>query len=193
MQFLSRSNTANVQSPGSQSSKGSSSLDQEYLPATTMPDVLTNFITNNYGDNYYVADQDGTSASVDELGLDDIDEEIDTKNMAIYSGASKKKERRTGSGTSQQQLKKEPTDTESKSVPETSRKSQSIGESLLIPSESINDSLEMDNAIDADLMLNALNEQPSGSDLMEGNMENQMMDPLVNQNTIFDESSQVSF
>lgn len=158
-----------------------------------MPDVLTNFITNNYGDNYYVADQDGTSASVDGLGLDDIDEEIDTKNMAIYSGASKKRERRTGSGTSQQQLKKEPTDAESKSVPETSRTSQSIGKSLLLPSESIGDSLEMDNAIDADLMLNALNEQPSGSDLMEGNMENQMMDPLVNQNTIFDESSQVSF
>lgn len=47
----------NIQSPGSQSSKGS--LDQEYISpsAPTVPDVLANFINNNYGNNnYYVAD-----------------------------------------------------------------------------------------------------------------------------------------
>jgi hypothetical protein len=47
----------NIQSPGSQSSKGS--LDQEYISpsAPTVPDVLANFISNNYGNNnYYVAD-----------------------------------------------------------------------------------------------------------------------------------------
>lgn len=48
----------NAKSPGSQSSKGSSSFDQDYISATvpTVPDVLANF-TNNYGNNnYYVAD-----------------------------------------------------------------------------------------------------------------------------------------
>lgn len=156
-----------------------------------MPDSLTNFIANNYGDNYCVADVDGTSTSaVDELGLDDIDE-IDTKNMAIYSRTPTKRERRSG-GTSQQNMKKEPTDKEAIKVSEVPRKSQSVGQSLLIPSENA-ESQEMVNQIDADLMLNALNEQPTGSDLLGGNMENQMMDPLAAQNTIFDETSQVSF
>lgn len=53
------SKTTNIQSPGSQSSKGSSSFDQDYTyaSASSVPDVMANFINNNYGkNNYYAAD-----------------------------------------------------------------------------------------------------------------------------------------
>lgn len=128
------------------------------------------------------------------MGLDDIDE-IDTKNMEIYSGVPVKKERRAVSGTAvQQPLKEKPADKKPVNVSAESKKqnSPSMGQSLLLPTENAVESLELDNEIDADLMLNALNET-GGSDLLGGNMENQIMDPLVAENTIFDETSQVRF
>lgn len=183
----------NVQSPGSQSSKGSSSFDQDYISASapTVPDVLANFINNNYGNsNYYVADfesnflrqmltcdgrksgivrrhlayfewslslnislilspsfadADGAS-NADGFGLDEIDE-IDTNQMQIYDGAPVKSRRpdvyNDGKQQQQQQVKQEP-------VPDTIEQQVSnSGKSLL---------KNIETPIDADLMLNTLNE-----------------------------------
>jgi hypothetical protein len=167
----------NVQSPGSHSSKGSSSLDQDYMPSTTMPEILTNYINNNYGNNYYVADgENNSSGSNDELGLDDIDE-IDTNNMEIYNGAPIKKDRAGD-------LKQE-TD-ESETVKFLQAQPTTAGKSLLIPSKSISNSTTEE--IDADLMMNALSDQAGTS----SSIQTPNMDQLVAQNTMYDETSQVN-
>lgn len=133
-----------------------------------MPDALTNFMANNYGNDYYVADvdrhDDGNSNGLD---LEEIDE-IDTKNMKIYQPV--KKERRAGVAS------KEPVKAEQQET--------SIGDSLLIPSKTIAGSTQEE--IDTDLMLNALSEQAAGTSAS-------MQTPSIAQpNTMFDESSQVS-
>lgn len=100
--------STNIQSPGSQSSskgsKSSSGLEDDlYFDATNhYKNVMKKFddainpITNleNIGTNYF-ADTNGP----DDLELDDIDE-IDTNNMAIYSGAPLKKDRKYFGGSS---------------------------------------------------------------------------------------------
>lgn len=211
----------NVQSPGSQSSKGSSSVDQDYNSAPTVPDVLANFINNNYGNNnYYVADfesnflrqmlicemphwhvsESGTvrraqaclcwkfyedlllicglftdidrnsnSGSTDNLNFDEIDE-IDTNQMQIYDGAPAKARRPDVFTSEKSQLttKQEPVDDRGVS--------KASGKSLLKNIET--------QQIDADQMLNTLNEVASGEAGPSSNVE---LDPIV-----FD-AAQVSF
>jgi len=176
----------NVQSPESQSSKGSNSLDEDYVLSSTVPDVLANFVTNNYGNNYYVADQDGLSNgdSLDGLGLDDMDE-IDTNNMTTYKAVPAKKDRSGGAGKFSASVKQEPVDLESLAMPE-SLVLPSAGKSLLMPSET---NAGNSSQIDAD-MLNALADQELNSgNILPGPSS---ADPMVAQNTMFDENSQVS-
>lgn len=161
---------SNVKSPGSQSSKGSSSRDQDFIPPTKIPASLKNFITNNYGNNYYVADLDAASTgagSVEGLcGLDDVDE-IDTNNMAIYSGDANRKDRATM--MNQESLS---ADSRAKELP---TQMPSTGKSLLITP---NSSTQED--IDANLILNVLGDQIAST---SGNGIS---------NNMFDETSQVS-
>lgn len=177
--FLVFSSIPHVHSPGSQSSKGSSSLD-DYTPPTLMPDVLTNYINNNYGNNYLVADQDGTSNAADALDLDDIDE-IDTNNMAIYSGAPIKRSQKPD-------LKKEPVEIDTVPLPE---KVQVPKSSLLVPANDNGQTSQQE--IDADLMLNVLGDQATRDDIFAGTsgLNNTTADPAVPQHTLFDETSQV--
>lgn len=145
-----------------------------------MPDVLTNYINNNYGNNY-VADQDGTSNAADALGLDDIDE-IDTNNMAIYSGAPIKSPQKPDS-------KQEPVEIESVPLPE---KVQMPKSSLLVPPS--NNGRQSQQEIDADLMLNVLGDQATRDDIFAGTSglhNNTTADPVVPQHSLFDETSQV--
>lgn len=153
-------------------------------------DVFANFITNNYANNYYVADQDASNSvgSVDGLGLDEIDE-IDTKNMAIYSADLPiKKERSTGGGAiintsvttaQQKQLKNENTEAKPTKMPETPKMEPSASKSLLLPNSAEN--IQELNSADADLMLNIL-----------GDSTGQMAGSNVALNTGYDEMSQVS-
>lgn len=149
-----------------------------------MPASITDFIANNYGNNYCVADYDESAG----LGLDNIDE-IDTNSMAIYSGESVKKDLR-GSKRSQQPSKQEPADANSLKVDDAKRQPQLSSNSLLIPSG--NDANETSNVIDADLMLNVLDEQQMMNDAIastSGLMENNDVEA---QNTLFDETSPVT-
>lgn len=151
-----------------------------------MPATITDFIANNYGNNYCVPDYDGSAGST-ELGLDNIDE-IDTNSMAIYSGASVKKDLR-GDKRPQHLLKQEPSDTNSLNVDDAERTPQFSSQSLLIPSS--NDANETSNIIDADLMLNVLDEQQLMNDAIastSGLMDNNAVET---QNTLFDDVSQV--
>lgn len=112
-------NFTNVQSPGSDSQSSKGSFDDACNSSTTIPDLLNSYINNNYEHDCYVADQDAVNSadSADDLNLDDIDE-IDTNNMAIYSGAPILKKDRNGSSGGkvftgpdlQQQMKEEPKD-----------------------------------------------------------------------------------
>lgn len=162
---------------------------------------MSNFITNNYANNYYVADQDESisAGSVDGLGLDEIDE-IDTNNMAIYSADLPiKKERRTANvilnnsvrPTQVQQPKKEKTVTMPvKVIQEPPKESRPTSESLLLPSSSeCNQEL---NSVDADLMLNILGDDPSTSNKNDAGGSNQMNDSNVARNSVYEETSQVS-
>lgn len=90
--------SANIQSPGSPSSckgsKSSSGLDDLYFSLSNDNHLMMKYAgfnnfsnNNNVGANYF-ADVDPNV----EMGLEDIDE-IDTNNMAIYSGESGKKAR----------------------------------------------------------------------------------------------------
>lgn len=170
---------SSVQSPGSasQSSKGSSCFEQDFIPAPKIPAALNNIIANNYGNNYYVADIDGASngaGSVEGLGLDDIDE-IDTNNMAIYSGKTFKKDRTSGAAG----VKKEPV------VADSTDAMPSSGKSLLIPTAA-----ETQQEIDADLMMNVLEDQVASS---SGNTQDLNTNSLAISNNMltFDETSQV--
>lgn len=171
--FLVFSNIANVQSPGSQS-PGSQSPESQ-------SSILTNYINNNYGNNYHVADQDGTS-NADALDLDDIDE-IDTNNMAIYSGAPIKRSQKPD-------LKHEPVEIASVPSPE---KVQMPKSSLLVPPS--NSGRKSQQEIDADLMLNVLGDQATRDDIFAGTSgllnNTTAADPVVPRHTLFDESSQV--
>lgn len=194
-------NIANVQSPGSQSSKGTCSSDQDYMHSSkSTSEIFDNFITNNYANNYYVADGSNSAGSVDGLGLDEIDE-IDTNNMAIYSAdLPVKKERRTGGviintsvDSSQpkqaESLKEGSTEVKSLNVLETPKVSPSSSLSLLLPNaaENINEL----NSADADLMLNILGE-PTTSAEKQVDASGQMVEANVPLNIGYDETSQVS-
>lgn len=141
------------------------------------PESLANFITNNYAtDNCYVPDQDGASnsaGSVDGFAFEDIDE-IDTKNMAIYSGGAKKTDdsvtRQSGSKSDSTSKKQEPI------------KSELARKSLLLPSNSAVGSAQ--GAVDTDLMLNVLDQGSSGSSEKE---------TVAAPNSLFDETSQVKY
>lgn len=155
-----------------------------------LPDGLANFISNNYGNNYHVADLDGASnsaGSIDGLGLEDVDE-IDTKNMTIYSGVGDKRERRP---VRQQQLKKEPVEVET--INDQSQMSNTTTSSLLLPS---NLGAQEIDPIDADLMLNTLGDQPTGSGNslsgLDQGSDNGLGSQSIAQNQLFDETSQVS-
>lgn len=160
-----------------------------------IPD-LESFVANNYESNYYVPDFDGASnsaESVDDLDLDDVDE-IDTNSMAIYSTSPKlKKEKRSvgkvvvsvpGKSSSQQKLKQEPVDTEAP-MASSSNVPQSTSQSLLTSSNIM--SGNSSDAIDADLMLNVLND-PRGTPSTSGLADTTTS---VAQNTLYDDSSRV--
>lgn len=174
----------NVQSPESTSSKGSCSSDQDYLPTTDIPASITDYMANNYGDNYYVADYDGSAGSVD-LGLEDIDE-IDTNSMAIYNDASAKKELRS-SKRSQNNSNQEPVNKNTMNVASAKKTSQLPNKSLLIaPSKDGNDSSSL---IDADLMLNFDEQLADNANAgTSGNLDSNTVEA---QNTLFDDASQV--
>lgn len=173
-----------MKSPGSQSSKaskGSSSLEQDFLQSSMTPEDLTNFITNNYANNnYYVPDLEESGCSADSLGLEEVDE-IDTNNMEIYSGVPIKKGILTGAA-----LKQEPVDDfvpipqELPKVPQTA-----AGKSLLIPSKNVNSCTQDE----VDLMLNVLDDHTAGT---SGSIQSTLVDPVVGQNVGFDDTSQVS-
>lgn len=198
-------NVAHVHSPGSQSSKGSSSLDQDYInPPSETSDVFANFFTNNYANNYYVADQDGSNSaeSVDNLGLDEIDE-IDTNNMAIYSANLPIKKERRNAGViinssekstvqkqQKQPMKKEPTPAKAVKMLETPKVSPSHSKSLLLPKRP--ESVQELNAEDADLMLNILGDQSTDNNNSAAD-NNQNSDATTTQNVVYDETSQVSY
>lgn len=82
--------SANIESPGSQaSSKGSSGLEDNYFSHQIENHIMMNidaginpFTNHDNIDDTYFTD----FYAEDALDLDDVDE-IDTKNMAIYSGA----------------------------------------------------------------------------------------------------------
>lgn len=172
---------SNVQSPGSQSSKGSSSRDQDFIPSTDIPASLKKFVTNNYRNNYYVPDQDAASTgagSVEGLcGLDDVDE-IDTNNMAIYSGDANIKDCSDGPiGMKQESL------VANSRAEELPTQMPSTGKSLLLTPNS-----NAQEDIDADLMLNVLGDQVAST---SGNVQNSGIDSLVIPNNMFDETSQV--
>lgn len=167
---------SSVQSPGSasQSSKGSSCFDQDFMPTPKIPAALNNIIANNYGNNYYVADIDGANGagSVEGLDLEDIDE-IDTNSMAIYSEETFKKDRPSGAAG----VKKEPV------VADSTQAMPSSGKSLLIPLAA-DSQLE----IDADLMMNVLEDQVASS---SSNAQDLNTNSLAVSNNMFDETSQV--
>ena len=145
-------------------------------------DVFANFITNNYANNYYVPDHEIISAgSVEGLSFDEIDE-IDTNNMAIYSGdAPVKKERRTGNvivNTSvasvqpqaQPPVKKERAETKPVKMLQTPKVLPSASKSLLLPNS---EAAKVLNTADADLMLNMLGDQAISNQNVAGS-SNQM-------------------
>lgn len=184
---------SNVQSPGSPASKGSNISEQDSMQTTTIPDAITNFLVNNYGNNC-VADVDAVSnsaGSVDGLGRDDMDE-IDTNNMAIYSrGTPLKRDNRTGAGAIAGPAKREPIEAESATMSnKLPKKSQSAGDSLLIPSKpDAVPAVPTQDVIDADMMLNVLTDQTAAGP--SGNVQKSSVDPLVAQNVTFDDTSKV--
>lgn len=138
------------------------------------PESLANFITNNYAsDNYYVADQDlasNSAGSADGFGFDDIDE-IDTKNMAIYSDGAKKMEDVRAAGIK-----------DSTSIKQEPVKGELARKSLLLPSNSASGSVQQ--TLDTDLMLNVLDQGSTGSSEKDDKT-------AAAQNSMFDETSQV--
>lgn len=115
------------------------------------------------------ADGASNSGSVDGLGFDDIDE-IDTNQMQIYNKDQVKNRRPdmyTG-GKNQPQMKQEPVDTESAQLRHQS------GKSLL------KNIIGQDASIDADMMLNTLNEAV-GEEVIAGTSGNvqSSIDPNV--------------
>jgi hypothetical protein len=160
-----------------------------------MPEALASFMSNNYGNNYYVADVDGASTgacSADGFSLDDADE-IDTNNMAIYKTRAAKN-RHSGAGTMQAAVKQEPVEVEQVPMPRTLRRQPSAGnsgKSLLIPSKSIPEN-EQDAIDEDDLIMNVLEDVRAGGSLLAGPSMSLDSDQIAVQNTMFDETSQVS-
>lgn len=164
------------------------------------PESLANFISNNYAsDNYYVADHDvasNSAGSIDGFGLDDIDE-IDTNNMAIYSGVPIKKENRAEAGMHKgaSGMKKESVDSgevikldQASAQQKASRKvltTATNSKSLLLPSNT--DIGNVQGAVDADIMLNVMGQLDQGS---SGSSENGNKVTAA-QNSVYDETSQV--
>lgn len=144
-------------------------------------------MTNNYGNNYYVADNNGSAGSID-LGLDDIDE-IDTNSMAIYNDAPVAKKELRGGKRTQNVSKQDSANTNSMNVADARRSPQIPSKSLLIaPSQ---DGNEASSLIDADLMLNVFDDQltDNNSAGTSGLLDNNMK--VEAQNTLFDDASQV--
>lgn len=159
-----------------------------------MPEDIASFITNNnYGNDCYVADIDGTSNSADGLSFDDVDE-IDTNSMEIYSGAPIKRERLAEAGGTkkvQQQAKREP---ENSKTVEQKRKAQSSTKSLLIPSKN-EQPVSNDPSLDADLMLNLMGDLESTATNIDGAGTSGMAEgtsDTATQNLLFDEIEDVS-
>lgn len=188
--FLPFSNITNVQSPGSQSSKGSSSLDQDYVQDTAIPEALASFITNNYENNYYVPDMNTTSpnsGSGDGFSLDDIDE-IDTNNMEIYKNG--RRTLRSGTNSLRTSVKQEPVEPESLNQHEPVQRQTASGKggkSLLIPSKNIVNNAQ--NVVDEQVLYDVLGDQAAS--LIPGSSMDLGSDQIAVQNTMFDETSQV--
>lgn len=141
-------------------------------------------MANNYGNNYYVADNNGSAGSID-LGLDDIDE-IDTNSMAIYNDAPAAKKEVRGGKRTQNVSKQDSANTNSMNVADARRSPQIPNKSLLIaPNKDAN---EASSLIDADLMLNVFDEQLTDNSAgTSGLLDNK----VEAQNTLFDDVSQV--
>lgn len=162
-----------------------------------MPEALASFMSNNYGNNYYVADLDGTSTSAgsaDGFSLDD-DDIVDANSIAVYKSSADKKNLRSSAGSLRATVKKEPVEAEPVLKPESHRKPPSAGnsgKSLLMPSK--NSAVNVQDIIDEDdLIMNVLEEEAaSGSSLLAGPSMNLNSDQIAVQNTMFDETSQVS-
>lgn len=125
------------------------------------------------------------------MGLDDIDE-IDTNNMAIYSGPAKKKlrssrffpENEDGSNF----VKQEPTQADSVNI----SKLQTPGKSLLIPSSN-NAGEKSQNNNNPNIMIKILNDEVTNDATDVGTSQNvasASVDPLVAPIN-YDETSQV--
>lgn len=104
--------------------------------------------------------------------------------MTIYSGAGDKQRDRRA--VRQQTMKKEPVEVEA--VNDTSQMSNTTA-SLLLPT---NLGAQEINSIDADLMLNTLGDEPTGSENAMSVVDNGLGSQSIAQNQLFDETSQVS-